>query len=280
MTVSGIFHSFHFSEFEVVVGSWLVWDQLFTHEHAIGKGLVVTTSEHENSWAFDTDLDHLEIVWKVSSVLNVLVGKILSLSVEYSNWFWILLENEQLLWEFWKATSSESSPSALSCTCICICCSKFVCHCLSLHEVCLSSIFKHLTNISLSIIVSRRSRQSSSFGLNFLCGFTSLKVLKHLIVHELFVASWANKSEQLNHFSYTFVHVSRNSPLTTLHTRSVLIQAMLAVKGAAVLVDALNSVVNNAITYLANEQMVNWSETRWPELAFFHLQKFGLHLSI
>lgn len=132
VTVSGILHPFHLFELEIVVDCRLVWDQLFAHEHAVWKGLVVTTSKHENTWVLDTNLDHLEIMREVASVFDIFVNKILSFGVEYGDGLRIFLEDEQLFWEFREASSSKRSPAARSLCCIRIRCSKFVCHSLSL----------------------------------------------------------------------------------------------------------------------------------------------------
>ena len=82
VTMSGVLHPFHFFEFEVVVDSGLVRNELFAHEHTVGERLVVTATKHEDTWVLKTNLDHLEIVWEVSSVFDVLMGEILSLSIE------------------------------------------------------------------------------------------------------------------------------------------------------------------------------------------------------
>jgi hypothetical protein len=74
VTVSSILHPFHFFEFEVVVGGRLVRDKLFAHEHAIWEWLVVTTSEYEYTRVLKTNLNHLEIMREVASVLYVFMS--------------------------------------------------------------------------------------------------------------------------------------------------------------------------------------------------------------
>ena len=80
-------------------------------------------------------------------------------------------------------------------------------------------------------------------------------MLKHLAVHELFVASGADEPEQLDHFTDTFMHVSRNPSLAAQYAVSVLRQTMFAVEGGAPLVLALLAVVDNVVADLAREKM-------------------------
>ena len=80
-------------------------------------------------------------------------------------------------------------------------------------------------------------------------------MLKHLAVHELFVASGADEPEQLDHFTDTFMHVSRNPSLAAQHAVSVLRQTMLAVEGGAPMIYTLLAVINNTIADLAREKM-------------------------
>ena len=80
-------------------------------------------------------------------------------------------------------------------------------------------------------------------------------MLKHLPVHEFFVTSGADKPEQLDHFTNTFMQVSRNPSLAAQHAVSVLWQTMLAVEGGAPMVYTLLAVVNNTIADLARKKM-------------------------
>lgn len=62
-------------------------------EHALGERLEVATADHEYTWHLDATLNHLEIVREVTSMLNELVGYLLSHRVVRGHSLGVLLED-------------------------------------------------------------------------------------------------------------------------------------------------------------------------------------------
>lgn len=94
--MSGILHSFSVYELEVVDTGVIFLDYLLAFEHTIWQGFVVATSDHEDPWLFNANLDDLEIVWECTSEVNISVLKGLFGEVESSDGFGILLKDEKI----------------------------------------------------------------------------------------------------------------------------------------------------------------------------------------
>lgn len=89
-------HPLFLKELQVVRRRVILVHQFAALEHAIRKGFVVTTSDHEYTWLLNANLDHLKVVWKVSFEVYKLVDAVFVLHVVNRNCPRIFLENIQL----------------------------------------------------------------------------------------------------------------------------------------------------------------------------------------
>lgn len=86
-------HLFLFFKFilETVIASQFF--ELSALEHGIWQSFIVSTSNHKNLWVDVTNLDHLEIVWKVASEINWSVAQLFWVYIKTSDCLWIFLED-------------------------------------------------------------------------------------------------------------------------------------------------------------------------------------------
>jgi len=141
------------------VSVWLVeWTRQFsTLEHAVWQCLVVTSTDHENSWALLTKLNHLEIMWEVASEIHSSVLKCSRNHIEDGDGFRVLLEYEEFLWELASGFDDHVGR-----------------HVIKLLSNCMSSILN-----DSCVINWLESITFTAFFLYFHCFFACLKVLEH-----------------------------------------------------------------------------------------------------
>ena len=68
--MSGILHVFLGNEIVLRVSL----QQLSTLEHAVWQSFVVTSSNHKDTWIDSANLDHLEVMRKVSLKVDIAMG--------------------------------------------------------------------------------------------------------------------------------------------------------------------------------------------------------------
>lgn len=73
MTMSGELHSFPADELQVINTRIVLLNNLLAFKHAIWQRFIVTTSDHEDSWLFNANLDDLEVVGECTSEVNISV---------------------------------------------------------------------------------------------------------------------------------------------------------------------------------------------------------------
>jgi len=99
VTMSWVLHLLFLSELQVISGWVELFGELSALIHGVWKGLVVTSSKHIASWIFGTNLNHLEVVWKVSSVFYESVLDCIGNNIIDGDGLWIFLEHVYLIWE-------------------------------------------------------------------------------------------------------------------------------------------------------------------------------------
>lgn len=275
VTMSSVLHSLLVDKFQVVVDGWLITDQFLAQKHAVWESFVVTTTEHKDTWLLDANLDHLEIMWKVPSELDIFMVQSLIPGVEYGDWFWIFLKDKELLWKL-GVSCLQISTKTLRVIGSCEFWSK------SLSSILLGLITTrncfNITNLMYDI--TRFFWCLSSFCLDLHSTLTSFNVLKHLLIHELFTATWTHHSKQFDHISDSFVHFTR---LTSIVAHQAFpsflwLNTMPAVQNTTVLILALHSIVYDTITDSAHKKIIYWMQTRWSIHWFIQLQSLNFRL--
>lgn len=183
--MSWILHLFLLVELQVV-GGWVeLLYELSALVHGIWKSFVVTTAQHVASWIFGTNLDHLEVVWEVTSVFYESVLDCIIGNVVYWDSLRILLEHVYLIWEF---TSDHLLRWALGRRC------KFCSHRLSPIGI----GFLHLSNLVFHSLTGRDTWILPSFLLDFDSLLTIFHMLLNLVKAEWLFATRAHHTEKLH----------------------------------------------------------------------------------
>ena len=101
MAMARKLHPFPLSELKIVFRRISLGNDLSALEHAIGKGLEVSSSDHEYTWvSADSDLYHLEVVREIATELDELVLDITGRRVVGRNGLRVFLEDAESLRKF------------------------------------------------------------------------------------------------------------------------------------------------------------------------------------
>lgn len=93
VTVARVPHTLLLDELQVVFLRVVLLSNLTALEHTLRQRLEVATADHEYTWHLDADLNHLEIVREVSSMLDELVAHLLGHRIVRRHGLGVLLEH-------------------------------------------------------------------------------------------------------------------------------------------------------------------------------------------
>jgi len=158
VAVTCILHALLVFEVEGELVRFKRLEELSALEHAVGKILEVSSSNHENSRLDASNLDHLEVVGEGTVEVYGLVLNGPWCYVNDRDVFRVLVEDKQFLWE------SHLNIRVLVC-----------------HELLRQSLSTR--NISCLVIDCHDITLRSTFFCNFHCTFAGFKMLEHLLVH-------------------------------------------------------------------------------------------------
>lgn len=235
--MSGELHSFPADELQVINTRIVLLNNLLAFKHAIWQGFIVATSDHEDSWLFNANLDDLEVVGECTSEVNISMLQGFFWEIECSYCFRVLLEDEKIFGHLIEIYQGSILHLLL------VTANKF------LHDR-LLSIHGSALDLRDSVVLL------AAIFLDLGGLLTSCNMSLHLAIHEGLTASRTFELQILDKLFYLTMHFRRWLSISTFRTlpRALLIfDAMATVKDLAVTVGTLFAVLYDTVANITKE---------------------------